>query len=286
MKNKKIHIIVSSNEMVDHFPEIEIRYSVSKEKIWANLSNRMDEQRHQLQSVFQIPFFRIALAASLFLLVGLTGFFRFYTKTISAPAGQRFSFYVPDTSFIELNAKSTVSFHPYWFRFSRMVTLDGEAFFKVKKGNRFEVISKPGQTIVLGTTFNIFARDKEYSVTCFTGKVRVVSASKSQRVLLNPNEQAFLNKDGFLRMVQDVNSEYVKSWRNNMFVFTGAPIVSVLQEVERQYNIKINFQADSGLTYTGNFSRSLQGKEVLDLVCTSLGIKFEAKSDNEFLVVK
>ena len=69
-----------------------------------------------------------------------------------------------------------------------------------------------------------------------------------------------------------------------MFVFTGSPIVSVLEEVERQYGIKIHYQADPGLTYTGNFSRSLSGKEVLDLVCTSLGIKFDAKSDTEFLV--
>ena len=69
-----------------------------------------------------------------------------------------------------------------------------------------------------------------------------------------------------------------------MFVFTSSPIVSVLHEIERQYNIKVNFQADPGLTYTGNFSRSLSGKEVLDLVCTSLGIKFDAKSETEFLV--
>jgi len=69
-----------------------------------------------------------------------------------------------------------------------------------------------------------------------------------------------------------------------MFVFTSSPIVTVLQEIERQYNIKINFKANPGLTYTGNFSRSLSGKEVLDLVCTSLGIKFDAKSDTVYLV--
>jgi len=69
-----------------------------------------------------------------------------------------------------------------------------------------------------------------------------------------------------------------------MFVFTGSSIVSVLKEIERQYNIKIVFKADPNLTYTGNFSRSLSEKEVLDLVCTSLGLKFDARSKTEFLV--
>jgi len=183
-----------------------------------------------------------------------------------------------------LNAQSSVKYHPYWYRVARTITLDGEAFFEVMRGNQFKVKSLKGETTVLGTSFNIYSRDNDYNVTCFTGKVRVVSAEKSESVLLNPNEQAFINKDGSLRIVQEVNVQTVKSWRDHMFVFTGSPIVSVLQEIERQYNIKIHFKADSNLTYTGNFSKLLSEKEVLDLVCTSLGIKFEARSGNEFLV--
>jgi transmembrane sensor len=284
MKKRAENIDLSTHKKVDRFPEIEFNYSVSKETVWEILELRMDTPRINTRIITLVPFFRLAVAASLLLLLGLTSFFRLYTRTVYAPAGQRYSFYMPDSSLIEMNAQSMVRFHPYWYRFSRTVNLDGEAFFKVIKGNRFNVVSQPGETTVLGTTFNIFARDKNYTVTCFTGKVRVVSAGKSERVLLNPNEQAFLNKDGFLRVIQEVNTQNVKSWRDNMFVFTSSSIIGVFQEVERQYNIKIQFNADPSLTYTGNFSRSLSGKEVLDLVCTSLGIKFEAKSDNEFLV--
>jgi transmembrane sensor len=284
MKSRFKNIDSGTNEKGDLFPEIEFQYTVSREKVWGNLVNRIEHQGHISRNIRFIPFPRLAIAASLVLLIGVTSFFRFYTRTVVAPAGQRFSLYVPDSSLIEMNAQSKVTFHPYWFRFSRTVSLDGEAYFKVVKGTRFNVASNLGETTVLGTTFNIFARDKDYSVTCFTGKVRVVSAGKRERVLLNPNEQAFINKDGFLRVVKEVNSQSVMSWRDNKFVFTGSSIVAVLQEIERQYNIKIHFQADPGLTYTGNFSRSLSGKEVLDLVCTSLGIKFDAKSDSEFLV--
>jgi len=284
MKNRNYNIGLDRTDKDIFFPEIDLQYAVSKDEVWANLSRQIKEPPHLARSVQKHPFYRIALAASLLLLLGITGFLRFYNKTVYTSAGQHLTLSLPDSSVIELNAQSSVKFHPYWFSFVRTITLDGEAFFKVIPGNQFKVRSLKGETTVLGTSFNIYSRDNDYSVTCFTGKVRVVSAGKSERVLLNPNEQAYINEDGFLRFVQEVNILEVKSWRDNMFVFTGSSILTVLQEIERQYNIKIHFKANPNLTYTGNFSKSLSEKEVLDLVCTSLGLTFEARSGTEFLV--
>lgn len=284
MKNRNVNIDFTMSDEANHFPEIDLQYTVSKEDVWKNLSRRIEAPIIGERVVSLNPFFRMALAASVLILLGVTGFLRLYTKTIYAPAGQHLTIFLPDSSLIELNAQSTAKYQPYWYSFTRTVRLEGEAFFKVISGNRFKVISKRGETTVLGTSFNIYSRNGEYSVTCFTGKVRVAASEKSERVLLNPNEQAFINKDGFLSFVQEANSQAVKSWRDNMFVFTGASITSVLQEIERQYNIKIVFKADPNLTYTGNFSKSLSEKEVLDLVCTSLGLKFDAISGDEYLV--
>ena len=283
MKKRRLNIDSGAEGQIKALPEVVLQYNVSKDEVWANLSKRIEEPI-DTPKIKMFSYRWVTLAASVLILAGITGFFRLYTKTVSAPAGGHLTFCLPDSSMIELNAQTTVQYHPYWFWLSRTIVLDGEAFFNVKHGNRFRVISKLGETAVLGTSFNIYSRDDDYSVTCFTGKVRVVSAEKSERVLLNPDEQAFINKDGFLRFVQKVNSQAVKSWRDNMFIFTGSSVIEVLQEIERQYNIKIIFKADPGLTYTGNFSKSLSEKEVLDLVCTSLGIKFESKSDVEFLV--
>jgi transmembrane sensor len=284
MNNRNLNTHFYTDEEVNHFPEVDIHYTVTKDEVWERLSRQIGESHSITKVVSFNHFYRIAVAASVLVLLCMTGFMRFYTKSISTIAGQHLTLNLPDSSMIELNAQSAVSYHPYWFSFARTITLDGEAFFKVIKGNQFKVVSKRGETTVLGTTFNVFSRDNEYSVTCFTGRVRVLTAEKSERVLLNPNEQAFINKDGFLRFVQEVNSQAVKSWRDHMFIFTGASVVSVLQEIERQYNIKIIFKADTNLTYTGNFSKTLSQKAVLDLVCTSLGLKFEARSGSEFLI--
>lgn len=284
MKNKNFNIGFEGKYEDICFPEIDLQYVVSKDQVWENLSQHMEVPLFEVRRVSQSPFYRLAIAASLLLFLGTAGFLRFYSKTVYSAAGEHLTLCLPDSSIIELNAKSTVNYHPYWFQISRTVTLDGEAFFKVIKGNKFKVVSGLGETTVLGTSFNIYSRNNAYNVTCFTGKVRVESVKKDESVLLNPNEAAFINKDGFLRFVQEVNTLAVKSWRDNMFIFTGSSVTSVIQEIERQYNIKIVFQANPNLTYTGNFSKTLSKKEVLDLVCTSLGLKFEARSDSEFLV--
>lgn len=284
MKNRNYNIDFDGKDEDIRFPEIDLQYTVSKDEVWANLSQQMEEPQSNVRKVSFTYFYKMAFAASVLLLIGIAGFLRFYTKTVYTSAGQHLTLILPDSSVVELNAQSTVKFHPYWFSFARTLSLNGEAFFKVMHGKQFKVKSLKGETTVLGTSFNIYSRNNDYNVTCFTGKVRVVSIEKSERVLLNPNEQAFINKDGFLRFVQEDNVQTVKSWRDHMFVFTGSPIVSVLQEIERQYNIEIHFKADSSLTYTGNFSKSLSEKEVLDLVCTSLGLKFETRSGTEFLV--
>ena len=211
---KKIDLCgdLKPNEEVAGFPEIDLQYPISKDQVWKNLLHQIEETPPFNKSVvLQNPIYRFALAASLLLCLSVTGLMRYYTKTVYNPAGQHLTIFLPDSSFIELNAQSQVSYHPYWFMFSRTISLDGEAFFNVVSGNRFKVISKLGETIVLGTSFNIYSRSNNYRVTCFTGKVRVVSSEKQERLLLNADEQAFINKDGFLRFTQVVNKQVVLS---------------------------------------------------------------------------
>ncbi len=269
---------------ISQFPKIELRYSVAKESVWENILNIINAPKIQKHSNIRSFYSQMAMAASILLIIGVTAFLRFYTQTIAAPSGEHLTYYLPDNSKVELNAKSAVSFHPYWYTYARNLTLDGEAFFSVQKGNGFTVSSKLGETTVLGTSFNIYSRNNDYNVTCYTGKVKVRAIEKNHNILLHPNEKAFITQNGFLDIDKEANVQLVKSWRDNMFVFTGTPISTVFEEIERHYNIKISYKADATLTYTGNFSRTLSRKEVLNLVCTSLGIKFDAKSDTEFLV--
>jgi len=284
--DKKYIINRSESDAASDLPGIDLQYPESKEEIWAKISARIDSENSQTKHTVTSFNYKFALAASILLILGITSFLQFYTKTAYCPAGQHLTVLLPDGSKVELNAQSSINYHPYWIKLDRHVNLEGEAYFDIKKGNRFQVISSRGETIVMGTTFNIYSRGEDYKVSCFTGAVRVVSKINKETIVLHSSQQAFIQKDGSIKFVQSSNMEANKSWTQNMFIFTGASLKTVIQEIERQYNIKIKTQADYNLTYTGNFNKSISEKEVLDLVCTSLDLKFEAKSNDEYLIYK
>ena len=271
------------SERVQLFPEIDLSYSVSKEVVWENLLLKLSDHHQNHRSIL-FSGYKIAVAASISVLLCLTAFLKYYTKEVYVSAGNHLVINLPDNSLVELNAESHITYHPYWFIYNRAITLEGEAFFEVTKGNTFKVISGKGETVVHGTSFNIYSRNDDYRVTCFTGQVSVSSSESKEMAILNPDDQVFINQDGVLHFIRSVNSKLFRSWRENMFFFTGSPVNAVLQEIERQYNIKVKYSADTKLTYTGNFSKTLSEKDVLDLVCTSLGLNFEVKSGNEFLI--
>lgn len=163
--------------------------------------------------------------------------------------------------------------------------LEGEAFFNVEPGSDFEVISQAASTMVVGTSFNIVARDKIYEVTCFTGKVKVSTGDIGSDIMLTPDQKAILGSSGALQML-DIQGEQSISWIDNELSFTSQPLERVIDEIERQFNISIELKLSNDLFYTGNFSRESDPEQVLDLVCKAFGIKFEATAKDTYLITK
>lgn len=223
------------------------------------------------------------LAASVIILLGIAGFLHFYTKTINAGNGQHLTVNLPDQSTVTLNAHSTLKYHPYRWFLSRKVEFSGEGFFEVSKGRKFEVSSSNGKTIVLGTSFNIFSREADYKVTCFTGKVKVVSPS-SEEAILAPDFQATVGADGAITVVKLEQPGVVTTWKDDMFSFTSAPLQAVIDEIERQYDVKVEIDVDDQLVYTGHFSKGKPVEEVLSLICKPFGLTFVKKSDKQYLI--
>jgi ferric-dicitrate binding protein FerR (iron transport regulator) len=270
----------------EDFPKIDLEFGESKEEVWSKIESKLDSRKIPLKSKLPTSFYVISIAATLLFLIGMMTFFRFYTKTLYCPAGQHLTVELPDHSEVILNAESIIAWHPFWMKFDRGVKLEGEAYFHVKKGTGFKVISTNGETKVLGTTFNVYSREEDYRVSCFSGSVHISSPTGNQTAILKPGDQGMIQKNGMIQLLQSRNLESSKSWIDNMFVFTGASLNSVIQEIERQYNITITLKENNPLSYTGNFNKSISAKEVLSLICTSLDLKFEAKSDNEYLIYK
>jgi len=284
MKNDAQHNTSWSedNDYLQLMPKVELPYSRSKEDVWEQIDNLIDgdEDTPQIQpqsKVIQLKPILMAVAAIFIILLGSATFFSLYTKTVTATAGQHLTALLPDGSSIELNAGSTIKYKPYWWLFERKVKFEGEGFFKVQKGQSFEVVSPMGRTIVLGTSFNIYARNNNYRVTCYTGKVRVVSVVSGQSTDITPNEMATVHM-GQVTKLDEVNTSETISWVNGMFKFTATPIHLVFEEIERQYGIKIVTAEKLHYLYSGNFTRKRSAEDVLSMVCRSLGLNYEKKN--------
>jgi len=262
-----------------------VSWDKSKENIWADLDSGLKERESTIVRSLGRRSRIIAAAAIIVFLIGVPTLMRFYTKTVECGGGDHLSVLLPDNSEVDLNASTSIKYNPLWWRFRREVKLEGEAFFKVEPGSDFEVISDLASTMVVGTSFNIMARDNIYVVTCISGKVMVRTRDRSSDIILAPNQKASLGSKGNLYK-HEIKGEQSISWIDNEFFFTSIALEEVFKEIERQFDISIELQLNNKLFYTGNFSRNSDPEYVLDLVCKAFGIKFETTTSGTYLVTE
>ncbi len=172
--------------------------------------------------------------------------------TKEAAYGQKSVVALTDGSKVFLNSGSSISYPIKFLPEVREIVLEGEAFFEVEKDAARPFVVRTGEitTKVLGTSFNIQAfRGKQISVTVASGKVEVAAESDSalpggkvKRVVLNPMQQAVF-KDEELTTT-DVDLTKFLAWKNNTLRFDDASIADVATELERWYNVDIEFEND------------------------------------------
>jgi ferric-dicitrate binding protein FerR (iron transport regulator) len=260
------------------------QWKKSEAEIWSALEGRIDSMPKGRLLIFKSAFTKWAVAASILILISAGSFLRFYSVSIQTPEGQHTIALLPDQSKVDLNAQSKLTYYPYWWKISRIVKLEGEAFFEVQKGKKFKVISIKGNTQVVGTSFNIFAREEIYKVTCVTGSVRVRSRAGFE-ALLKPNSKAEIQPGGKINVLENIETYPEISWKRNVFLFTASPVFQVFREIERQYGVHIETKIDDYSLYTGNFTKDQNVEEILEYVCPAMNLKYIRKSAGEYLII-
>lgn len=258
----------------------------SKEQVWAELELMMEKpiQKQAIVRTINMRYLRVAASIALLISFGTLAVFRFYTKNVVCLAGDQTMAYLPDGSVVQLNAKSSLSFHPLWWKMKREVNLNGEGFFKVKHGEKFTVVSSLGTTSVMGTSFNIFARDNDYEVTCLTGKVRVLSLINKKEVIITPNQMVVLNNTGNLDANLNVNAKLAVNWTEGKFVFTQKPLNKVLAEIARRYGVEIQNTDNLNQLYTGNFSKQKDVETTLAIICKTFDLEYKKLPSGAFIM--
>jgi ferric-dicitrate binding protein FerR (iron transport regulator) len=285
MTDNNLHIDRINTRNEELLSKGKIAWEKSDSEVWAELENKISENSEG-KSISILPkIIQWSAAAVILLLLGLFGVISTYTKTVECLPGEHVLAELPDGSRVDLNAGSTLSYHPLKWKFERKLKFNGEAYFNVQKGSQFTVKSQNGSTQVLGTSFTIYARNEQYRVTCLTGKVKVKS-NLNESVVLTPNVHVEL-EEGKLVVKKMFKVEKALAWKNKEFFFAGRPLKEVIDEIERQYAVTIKLEPQLNTRNFGsNFSKKHSVEEVLDFVCKPMNLKFVKQSENVYLVLE
>lgn len=206
------------------------------------------------------------VAASLALLLGILFWPASAMREVMAMETQTVT--LPDNSVMILNKQSVAKFQEQWSDEERVIELQGQAFFQVQKGQKFVVKTDNGRVEVLGTSFDVYARDKSFRILCHTGKVKVSSGNSD--LTIEPGQSAALQSNG---LVLGGFNQAQPDWRNGEFYFNNRPLTEVFEELARQFDVKINAPGINNRFFTGRFNNK-NLNEALETVCLPMGLNY------------
>ncbi len=315
----------------DENPEVDM---VSGAEVLRQLHQKLgfteEEQKPETRTI-KIVRFVLRYAAVLVIGFALAWFFitpapqppkivdnKFYKVTVAY--GSKSTIELPDGSVVTLNSGSTLKYPGSFATNHRMVILDGEAFFDVKKNpaSPFLVKTKDITVRVLGTTFNVksYPDDNLTETTLVTGKVEILrnradarSRNEEKPLVLAPNQKAVfyreINQLGVANsqtqttdqvvkepedlkvLVQnEVKTENITSWKNDILVFNSEPFEGIVKKLERWYNVEVTLKyAKLGpVVFSGKFDKE-SVEEVLHALSLIEPFKYEVNK-NKILIYK
>lgn len=196
-------------------------------------------------------------------------------NSISTPSGGQFAVVLPDGSKVWLNAESVLKYPTSFKGDNRMVELIGEGYFEIKRNENkpFTIKSNDQIVTVLGTKFNINSYpDEQYMhTTLVEGSVQIEYGQ--QAIVLKPGEQATV-KDGI--EVNKIDLLAATAWKNGDFIFKNDGLRTIMKQIERWYNVEIEYEGDvEDLRFGGIVSRSQNLSTVLKMLEKTGRVKFE-----------
>lgn len=197
-------------------------------------------------------------------------------NTITTPKGGQYQVLLPDGTKVWLNAASSLKYPEVLGITERMVTLTGEAYFEVAKDGRpFYVNSKQQSVKVLGTHFNVntYMDDNVSKTTLLEGSI-ALNTSKSSKII-KPGQQALIGVNSLIAIDKYVDVQNVVAWKNGLFVFDNAGLKSILNQLERWYDIKIDYSDIPNKRYNGMVPRKAKLSEVLNMLELTGNINFK-----------
>ncbi len=173
-----------------------------------------------------------------------------FNTTVITEGGQRSKVILPDSSVVWLNSGTTLSYHEDAQSNQRKVQLSGEAFFQVRHNENKPFLVQNQQLIVqvLGTQFNVEAYPEtgKINVALQSGSVHLSQEqNESFQYQLKPGEIAAFDVEHNEIKIAKTDVERISAWKNGTLIFHNEPMKTVIEKLERWYNIDVEVRDDA-----------------------------------------
>lgn len=282
----------SDETLNNDFSEDDITILSKIKKYSAQLETPVFDEQKVLTNILSSPKQKVVhlnynwifkIAALFIIILGLYFSFNFLSNTnFTAENGSETALILPDESEVILNSGSNLSYKKWNWENNRLIELEGEAFFKVAKGKKFEVNTTSGKVTVLGTQFNVKQRNNRFEVTCYEGKVKVTHRDKI--VILTKRMKTIFENDKNI----DVPNTSINQpeWINDEIVFYKENLNNIISEIERKYNVTIELNSNNNQqVFSGNIpSNDLD--VALEILTKTYHLKIAKKTTNKITLTE
>ncbi len=185
--------------------------------------------------------------------------------TLTTPRKGQYKAVLPDGTTVWLNAESKLKYPTQFSGAERLVQLEGEGYFEVthNASKPFIVESQTQRVQVLGTKFNVnsYANEEFTTTTLISGSVELRSSKDKVLVRLKPGEQGQFAPGSI--SVSKVDTEPFIAWTANEFQFKGVALAEVLRQLERWYDIEVDYKNIPSTKVHATISRDKKLNSVL-----------------------
>jgi len=186
---------------------------------------------------------------------------------LTTPRSGQYQLTLADGSRVWLNNVSSLRYPTAFSGKDRLVELTGEGYFEIAPDPAKPfLVSVRGQTIeVVGTRFNILAYAEEGATktTLLSGAIRVKAGDVI--VQLKPNDQVQVDSGRRVKVIHNVPSEDIASWKDGFFYFGGGTSFDeMMRQLGRWYNVEVTYEGKiPNVEYSGKIDRSLPLNDLL-----------------------
>jgi transmembrane sensor len=189
----------------------------------------------------------MAVAAMVTIVFGIGLYFNVHKNVSNVESAIAFhystknaSYTLPDKSIVQLNKHSLVQYQTE-ITDKRAVSLVGEAYFDIKHNaaRPFEIIAGTLKVRVLGTAFNVNARNLDSIVVSVTrGRVQLISLSDtSNSIILTIGQSACFVRNSFCSI--QAFPQNVLAWKDRKLQFKATPLTDVIKNLSVYFDTAI-----------------------------------------------